>query len=240
MKLTRLTVLVLAACAALAALVLVQAASARSNIGSPVRQSATGHTITVAGHGEVQMAPDMATITVGVQTHDSSAQAALSANSSKMTAVIAAVEAQGVPATHVQTSDLSLWYDSQKDQYVVNHSLTVRSDTPDKVGNILDAAVAAGANMSWGVSFGLKDQDAAEAQALSVAVTNARARAQAIASALGVSISGVGSASEATYNVVNPQPYYARAAAGAPVASTPVQTGQLTVSADIRVVYTFG
>jgi uncharacterized protein YggE len=240
MKLTRLAVLVVAACMALATLVLVQAASARSNVGSPVRQGATGHTITVAGHGEIQMAPDMATITVGVQTHDSSAQAALSSNASKMNAVIAAVEAQGVPATHVQTSDLSLWYDSQKDQYVVSHSLTVRSDSPDEVGTILDAAVAAGANTSWGVSFGLKDQNAAEAQALTVAVSNARTRAQAIAGALGVSISGVGSASEATYNIVSPQPLYARAAAAGPVNSTPVQTGQLTVSADINVVYTFG
>lgn len=240
MKLTRLTVLILAACSALAAVVLVQVASARSNVGSPVRQSTTGHTIAVNGHGEIQVAPDMATITVGVQTHDSSAQAALSSNASRMNAVIAAVEAQGVPATHVQTSDLSLWYDSQKDQYVVNHSLSVRSDAPDKVGNILDAAVAAGANMSWGVSFGLKDQNAAEAQALGVAVSNARTRTQAIAGALGVSISGVGSASEATYNVVNPQPYLARAAAAAPSNATPVQTGQLTVSADIRVVYTFG
>lgn len=240
MKLTRVPVLMLAACAALAALVLVQAASARSNVGSPVRQGATGHTITVAGHGEIQMAPDMATITVGVQNHDSNAQTALSSNASKMNAVIAAVEAQGVPASHVQTSDLSLWFDSQKDQYVVNHSLTVRSDTPANVGPILDAAVAAGANMSWGVSFGLKDQNAAEAQALSVAVAHAHTRAQAIASALGVSISGVGSASEATYNVVNPLTVHARAAAAAPSNATPVQTGQLTVTADLNVVYTFG
>jgi uncharacterized protein YggE len=182
--------------------------------------------------------PDQATITLGVDTRASDAQSALSDNSSKMNAVITAVQGQGVPASHVQTSNLSIYYDSERNVYVASHQITAKLDDVNRVGQVLDAAVGAGANNTWGVGFGLKDPSAARAQALTQAVADARKRANAMASALGVTISGVGSASEATYQVT-PVTYAApsQAAAGAP---TPVQPGQLTVTADINVVFTFG
>lgn len=221
--------------------VLGQGVAARGNVGAPVRQtSGTGHTLAVQGHGETNVAPDQATITLGVQTKGADAQSSLSNNANKMNAVIAAVQAQGVPASHIQTSDLSLWYDSQNDSYVSSHQIAVRLDNVNKVGAVLDSAVGAGANNSWGVSFGLKDQSAAKAQALAKAVADARGHANSLASSLGVSVSGVGSASEVAYQY---QPmFYGAKAAAAPAQSsapTPVQPGELTVSADIQVTYTF-
>jgi uncharacterized protein YggE len=184
------------------------------------------------------VAPDMANITLGVDTRGSDAQEALSKNATKMNAVIAAIEGLGVPADHIQTSNLSIYFDSQQDSYVANHQLNVRIDQVTKVGPVLDAAVAAGANNSWGVSFGLKDTSQGQTQALQNAVANARKRADAIASSLQVNITGVGSASEASYYNT---PVKFAGAAGAPLASssTPVQPGQLDVTADISVVYTF-
>ncbi len=219
---------------------LVRVAAARDNVGSPVRQSLAGHTISVSGHGEVQVTPDMATITLGVETHASDAQTALSDNATRMNAVIAAIEAQGILPSRIQTTDLSLWYDSQKNSYVVDHSLTVRLDGTDKVGAVLDSAVHAGATMSWGVSFDLHDRTPAQQSALTAAINNAHAHAQAIAGALGVSINGVGSASEATYNVQPPQPVFAAAPQASASNQTPVQAGQLTITADVNVTYTFG
>ncbi|MGI8824987.1 MAG: SIMPL domain-containing protein [Chloroflexota bacterium] len=225
---------------AAALLALAQGVAARSNVGAPVRQTAgTGHTVSVQGHGEMMVAPDMASITAGVDSHDTKAETALADNSSKMNAVISAIKAQGVPASHIQTTDLSLYYDSQHDSYVVSHQVTARIDRVDTVGAVLDAAVAAGANNSWGVSFGLKDPIAAKAQALKAAITDARARADSLASALGVTITGVGSVEESTVNY-QPIPYAAASTARAPSAVTPVQPGQLSVTADVGVVYTFG
>lgn len=222
-----------------AGLVFAGQAAARGNVGAPVRAAGTGHTITVIGHGEISVAPDTATITLGVETTGDDAATALSANATKMTAVIGAVEAQGVPSSHIQTNGLSMYFDSQRRTYVANHNVSVKVDDIAKVGAILDAGVHAGANNSWGVSFGLQDPTAAQAQALQAAVANAQSRATAIAQKLGVQVSGVGSASEVSYStppvVYGPQ-------AGAPVAasSTPVQPGQLSVTADLTVVYTFG
>jgi uncharacterized protein YggE len=216
----------------------VQSAGARGNAGAPARQATINHTLSVGGHGEVDVAPDMARITVGVQSKGQDAREALSRNSTSLNAVVAAIEGQGVPASRIQTSDLSLWFDEQHDSYVASHNLDVRIDDVNKVGSVLDAAVAAGANTSWGVSFALKDESAARAQALQAAIADARKRANSMASALGVSVTGVVSAGEATVNVVQP-PYPAAAQASA-ASGTNVQPGQLTISADVTVVYSFG
>jgi uncharacterized protein YggE len=217
-----------------------QRAFARSATGAVTKQTTTtGHTITVSGHGEALATPDKATISVGVQTKGIDAQTALSSNSTKLNAVVTAVEAQGVTADHIKTTDLSLYLDSQSNTYQASHTLTVTLDNVAKVGTVLDAAVAAGANNSWGVEFGLKDASAQEAQALTAAVTDARRRADAMAAALGVSVSGVGSASDVAYSPPIQYAGVARAAS-APSSATQVQPGQLTTSADVSVVYTFG
>jgi|SRR5579884_38954 len=225
------TLLVIAGAVALAPEVV-----ARSTVGAVAKAGATNHTISVVGHGTVQVAPDMATVTLGVETKGDDAATALSNNATRMNAVIAAAEAQGVTADHIQTSDLSLYYDDQHETYVASHQITVTIDAIGNVGQVIDAAVGAGANNSWGVSFGLKDESAARVQALQAAVGNAQKRAQAIATALGVSISGVGSAAEASYTVTPP----VEAPAAGVASSTPVEPGQLTVTADVNVVYTFG
>jgi uncharacterized protein YggE len=181
----------------------------------------------------------MARITVGVQSKGQDAREALSRNSTSLNAVVAAIEGQGVPANRIQTSDLSLWFDDQHQAYAASHTLDVRIDDVNTVGSVLDAAVGAGANTSWGVSFGLKDESTARAQALQAAIADARKRANSMASALGVSVTGVVSAGEATVNVT-PLPYAAGAVRAPAASSTNVQPGQLTISADVTVVYSFG
>jgi uncharacterized protein YggE len=217
-----------------------QHAFARTGTGAVAKQtSPTNHTISVSGHGDAMAIPDMATLTIGVQTKGIDAQSALSSNATKLNAVVAAIENEGVTADHIKTSDLNLYLDSQSNTYQASHDLTVTLDNVAKVGTVLDASVAAGANNSWGVDFGLKDPSAQQAQALTLAIANARKRADAMAAALGVSVTGVGSASDVAYS--SPIQYAGVArAASAPSSATQVQPGQLTTSADVNVVYTFG
>jgi uncharacterized protein len=217
-----------------------QRAFARSTTGAVTRQtSPTSHTISVSGHGDALATPDMATLTIGVQTKGIDAQSALSSNAAKLNAVVAAIQNEGVAANKIKTSDLNLYLDSQTNTYQASHDLTVTLDNVAKVGTVLDASVAAGANNSWGVDFGLKDASGQQAQALTLAVANARKRADAMAAALGVSVTGVGSASDVAYS--SPVVYAGAArAASAPSSATQVQPGQLTTSADVNVVYTFG
>lgn len=217
--------------------VLTSRALARGVAPAPARQAAAANTITVSANGTVQVAPDQASLTLGVDTRGPSAQDALSRNADKMNAVIAALKAQGVASKDIQTSNLSLSYDRESDSYTASHQLTVTTTNISGLGQILDAAVAAGANNSWGVSFGLQDPTVAQSRALKAAVAAGRAHADAIASALGVSISGVRSASEPTYT--NYPVYASGAAAPVAAAPTPIQEGQLSISATIQLVYTF-
>src|SRR5579864_5012724 len=114
--------------------------SARA-VNAPSKASAPAHTITVSGHGDVSVAPDMALVTLGVQTRAEDAATASSNNAAKMSAVIAAVEAQGVTADHIQTTNLSLYFDDQRSEYIDEHDITVRIDNIAKAGAVIDAAV---------------------------------------------------------------------------------------------------
>ena len=90
-----------------------QRAFARSSTGAVSKQtSPTSHTITVSGHGDAMATPDMATLTIGVQTKGIDAQSALSSNASKLNAVVAAIQNEGVAANKIKTSDLNLYLDS--------------------------------------------------------------------------------------------------------------------------------
>ena len=104
-----------------------------------------------------------------------------------------------------------------------------------KVVWVIDGSVEKGATIVSGVSFGLADQAQAQREALVEAVRDARAKADALAGALGVSITGVQTASESSY-FRGPFEVPMAAPAGRDTA-TPVEPGELGVSATVTVAY---
>lgn len=174
-------------------------------------------------------------ITLGVQMQAKKAKQAFSSSKSRMTSVVNAVKRQGVPASQIQTTSMSLWFDNQRNVSTVSHSVTIRLDRVDKLGAVLDAAVTAGANNSWGVSFGVKDPSAAQARALQAAIADAKAHANSIAKALGLSITQATSVDETSYG------YSAVATAkGMGGGGGAIQPGESEVSADVVVTYSAG
>jgi len=105
------------------------------------------------------------------------------------------------------------------------------------MGDILDAAASAGSNTVENIGFGREDQNAAEDEAMTKAVAEARHRADTIAKAAGVRIVGVYDIN--TSPVFRPGPVmFARAVGAADNAAvTPVAPGELTVSANVTIVY---
>jgi uncharacterized protein len=219
------------------------APSANAADGIPAE---TPHTISVTGTGSAYSAPDTATAQVGVQTRNDDPAAAVSANTEKMTGIIAALKAQGIDEKDIQTTNFSVSaqqeYDPQgqptgKINFVVDNMVTITVRDISKVGAVLSAVVDAGANTIYGVSFSSADQTGLEAQARDKAMADARARADQLAKAAGVSIDTVLSISENVSGGPIPYMYAARdsaAAAGAPV---PVQGGQIQVQIQVSVVY---
>ena len=210
--------------------------------------SLTDKTITVGGEGEASAAPDVAYVSVGVQTQAATAAEATADNSRRMTAVLDALRARGLGPRELQTSGLNVTPQYQRDRpdvltgYQATNMLTITVNDVERAGEILDATLAAGANRIGGLRFGIRDTAPLRQQALDEAARSARARAEALAASLGVRIVGIGSVVEE--GVVVPRPpamaseFTARAAA-APAPPTPVEGGELRVTARVRVTFLF-
>ena len=224
-------------------------ASAQSQPGAPmqVHAMAAQPALNLSAYGEVKAAPDMATITFGVQTEAVTAQQAMRDNAAQMTRVVAALRRAGIAERDIQTSGLNLsaQYDYVQNEppklrgYQAVNRVTVVINDLSKVGTTADAVVAAGVNQIDGISFGLKDPTAAENQARQLAVRNLQAKAQLYAQSLNVQLSGIRNLTEGGgYAPQPPMPMFAaRAVSMDRAESTPVSAGELTVRIDITGVY---
>jgi hypothetical protein len=137
-------------------------------------------TITVVGHGSVRIEPDVAQVSIGLETLGESVSDAVEANGAKMTAILDALEAAGIAPEDIQTTNYSVQLDyrpepmprtgdtgteEQPAQYRVSNMVNVTIRDLEKVSETLDAVIEAGANNIWGVSFSLEDSAAAQADA---------------------------------------------------------------------------
>jgi uncharacterized protein YggE len=200
--------------------------------------------IVTSAQGEVKVAPDKATVSIGVQTRATTAAAAAAQNSQKQRAVIDAIKAKGVPAEQISTSNFNVIPETRYDQagqaaprtisYLVMNSISVELKRIDLTGPVIDAALAAGANQINSLNFGVQSADSARRAALALAVAKARADAEVMARAAGGSLGSLIEmhASE-SYMPGPPVPYMAEQRMAAMDKSVPVEPGQETVRASI-------
>ena len=146
-------------------------------------------TITATGSGVVMVESDVATISLGVSEQSADVITAQNTVNQKI-AIRAALIDAGVDNVDINTDSLYIYanYDySDGAQTVVGYnasnSLSVRTTEIDKVGALIDAAFAAGANQLNGVDFSKQDSSEAQAQALTIATQNAMSKAKTIADA---------------------------------------------------------
>lgn len=205
-------------------------------------------TLNLSASGEIRLAPDMASINLGVNSEAPTAAGAMSANASQMTRVIAALKKAGIADRDVQTSGLNLQaqYDYVENQpphlrgYQAANQVTVTVRDLTRLGAAVDATVNAGANQVNGVSFGLTDASAAENAAREKAAKALMAKASLYAGATGYKLVRLISLSEGGgYSPPQPVPMYAMARMEKADA-TPVAAGELTVRIDVSGVYEMG
>ena len=234
------------AAVALAAVATPSAAQTAAQSGT-VQIMQTAPALNLSAYGEVKTAPDMATISFGVQTEAPTAAAAMRDNAARMTQVMQALRRAGVAERDIQTSGLNLQaqYDYQENQppklrgYQASNRVTVRVMDLTKVGATVDAVVAAGVNQIDGVGFGLKDPTTAENEARTKAVQALQAKARLYAQALGVQLGGIRSLNEGGgYTPQPPMPMFAmRAQAMDSGGGTSVSGGELSVKIEVTGVY---
>jgi len=215
-------------------------AASQTGAQQPIR------TITVVGQGKASGAPTVAHINIGVETSAPSAQEAMDANRARMAALLEKVKALGIADKDIQTSNFSIYTEqrpvamgSGTEEFTVAYrvsnqvSLTIRDVA--KLGDILDQAVAAGANNIYGVYFGMESTAELEAQAREKAIADANARAEALASLSGVSVGEVITISEV---IGTPGPvYYGLAKVEGMGGATPIQPGEYEMTMSVQVTY---
>jgi uncharacterized protein YggE len=214
--------------------------------GLPYAGQTTGITVTAQGKASGQ--PDLANITIGVDTRDLEASQAADQNDAQMAQVMAALSEMGIADEDIRTVEYSIRpeIDYEDDEqrvigYVVNNSVLVKIRDVNRVGDVLDAVTEAGANNVYGIQFTFDDPSALRDEARTEAMAEAKKKAGALAELAGVRL---GKPRHINESFTESPPYYLepvyampeRAAGGA----APVMPGELEISIQVQVTYDIG
>jgi uncharacterized protein len=229
--------------------------------------SAPPSTVSTSGTATTEVRPDQLSVTVGVETNSTTAQEAVILNANLTTQLVAAIRELGINENQIETSSYSL---SPIYEYIVppqpcieiyppppgcetrqeiigyraSNTVTVTLDVTAELnaGQVIDAAIGAGANRVDGIVFFLSPDTQQQIRDTLIrdAIANARQRANIAAEALAMTISGVQSA---TLNPIDFPVYSvdlregAAAQAESVSAPTPILPGQQEVSTTVTVVF---
>ncbi|HSV86030.1 MAG TPA: SIMPL domain-containing protein [Levilinea sp.] len=179
-----LAVFVLAACAA--------------PVSIPVAGAAIDQrrTIIAQGTGEVILTPDIAYISVGIESRASEVSEALSMNNDLAASIAGVLRDLGIEDRDIQTSAFNVYPMQQfgpagemlEIVYVVNNTVNITVRNLQTLGELLDASVRAGANTINSIQFDVDDNEAAIKEARRLAIEDARQTATELAEAAGVEL----------------------------------------------------
>lgn len=223
--------------------------AAASQAGTPVAGAEVNRSIAVYGEGRVVVSPDMATVTVGVDTRQASLAEAQAEATAMMTAIIEAATEAGVEEDDIQTVNYSVSVLQNYDEngiavailgYLVSNQVQLTIRDIEGLGALLETVVGAGANSIYGISFANSDPTEAASQARRAAVEDARVKAEELAAAAGVELGEVQVLEETSSVNQPPMPFQGGGGAdmsqraGSPV---PIQAGTGEVVVQVRAVF---
>lgn len=234
-----IALLSLAACTSLPA-----GAGAQEPAPEPPRQ------VHVNANASVQRTPDRAIVQLAVESTAETAREATTANARAMERVLAAVRGLGIPSERIQTLRVELQpqYDRRRDVeqptivgYRALNQVVVRLDDLERVGQVVDGAVTAGANRVTGISFELSDPEEAYHEALRLAIQKAGREAGVVAAALGETLGAPIQVSTGGFHVPSPMMRAAPMAMDmAESAAPPVEPGEMEIQASVSITYRLG
>ena len=202
--------------------------------------------ITVNGTGETLVSADVAVISLGVMAREKDVLKAQAKVNEAIASVRAALIENGVSEEDINTDYINIYamYDymggeEELTAYNANSNLAVRVTNKDIVGQIIDAAFAAGANTLNGIPFSATDTTEARAASLKLVFEDAKAKAEVLAEAAGLQIIGIEEIREGnTWSYDSGVSNFSRQdVAAEKAAGTVVQAAKIAVSANITVVF---
>jgi uncharacterized protein YggE len=219
--------------------------------GSIINNQQTG--LWVNGEGKINVVPDVAVLMLGIESQETSVADAQAKASDGMDKVIAALKAQGIEDKDIQTqyfniSEVRRWEEPKMSEvvsgYRVTNTVTVKVRKVDTAGEVIDAVVAAGGDLTRinSINFTVDEPADYYVQARDLAITHAKTKAKQMADKAGFKLGKITYVNESSgnYNFTY-RNYYSMedAAMGipAPTIVTPVSVGSLELTANVQVAY---
>lgn len=219
---------------------------------SPAAADDESGRIRVIGRASQEVAPDFASVEIGVESRGATPAAALDAASQAAKGIVATAKEMGVAEADIGTSAVTLQpriknvrlpdgtMGEREDGYTASNRVRVRLAEMGRLGELMRRTLDSGANRIQGISFGLRDPAAADAAVQVAAVKDAKAQAERIAEATGVKLGSVISIdSPPRTESPRPMPYGLAMKAAAPRGRTavPVEAGSIETSAEVDAVF---
>ncbi len=196
--------------------------------------------VRAVGDATINTAPDQAQMTFSIETRANTAADAASQNATQTTAVLTALQRLLGAGADIKTTGYSVspvYTYPPGGQPVLTgfsavNSIQVTIANINQVGATLDTGTQAGATRVQGIFFSLKDPEPVRLQALRQAAQRARTHADAMAGGAGLRLGNVLAIDEgsAPPRVLN---FAGDTALGAAAPSTPVQPGNVSVTATV-------
>jgi len=202
-------------------------------------------TLTVRADAVIEAAPDTAVVTLAVETMGKSAKSSAAENAKVSDEVFKAVKRGLGPGDRVETSSFSVFpvYDYEKGGrqilrgFRAVHQVRATVSRPSSAGEIIDEAMAAGANRVVEAVFAIKDISAECDGLIRTAAARAKAQAVSAAAAFGAGLDGVRSIVPSCAREGEARPHSFRAEAMVTQAATPIEPGTIRLRADVEAVY---
>ena len=198
----------------------------------------------VSGVGVSSVAPDIATISFNVSTINKSAKEAQKQNAQVTKKVIAKVKSLGVAGKDLQSSQFSVnaEYDYKDRTRVlrghrVTHGFSAILRKVDSLGDVLDAITESGQeSISIGqISFGLSKDEELKLKTLAASIEHAKSKAETLAKSAGKKLGEITFIDEVAEVSPIPMARMEMMKTMSADASTEVQTGEVGISAKVRV-----
>lgn len=160
----------------------------------------TEYTISVEGYAKVSGKPDIATITLGVETKADTVADAQKKNSETMNVIMAKVKALGIAEDDLQTQNYSVYEnliwngDKQVNEskgWAVNQQLVVKVRDTSKISTVLETAGQNGITNIYGPNFTMDDPNKLKDTAREKAIADAMKKAAEMQKQLGVRFTDV-------------------------------------------------
>lgn len=200
--------------------------------------------LTITGDGKVTATASYVQLQIEVSTQGQNVQEAQQENATIMNNVIQSILALNIPREAIQTASYTIFprYDFVDGKqifkgYEVTNAISVKVTDISQVGTIIDTAVKNGANQISSIQFKIENADLYYQQALNLALQNAQMKARTIAETMQLSLypQPIEIVEENNHGPV----LYKSIAMADQTISTPIEQGQMTISATVRVKYQY-